>query len=74
MRTAECPDLVESIMAETIPMHARMIHARNKLGDLYQESQEYDIHHRVSLYPSIRYALRPLSDWLRPSMQSTEQV
>jgi hypothetical protein len=47
MRKARCPGLVESVLAETIPMHGRMIHGR-KNGRLFEESQAYDIHGRVS--------------------------
>ena len=28
-------------------MHGRMIHGRSKLGEIYEESQEYDVHGRV---------------------------
>ncbi|KAI9838594.1 MAG: Kynurenine 3-monooxygenase [Sarea resinae] len=46
MRNAGCPGLLDAVLGETIPMHGRMIHGRNKLGDLYEDSQEYDIHGR----------------------------
>lgn len=38
--------LLESVLAETIPMHARMIHGRKKGGETCQESQAYDAHGR----------------------------
>lgn len=43
---ADIPGLVPAIMAETIPMHGRMIHGQD--GDNFtEESQDYDIHGRV---------------------------
>jgi len=47
MRHAGLDGLVDEVLKETIPMHARMIHGRSKLGDLYEESQAYDVHGRV---------------------------
>ena len=47
MRHSQCEGLVEEILKETIPMHARMIHGRRKGGDIYHESQEYDANGRV---------------------------
>ncbi len=34
-------------MAATIPMRGRMIHGRRPGGELFEESQDYDIHGRV---------------------------
>lgn len=34
-------------MEETIPMRGRMIHGKDKSGELYEKSQDYDIHGRV---------------------------
>ena len=48
MRQAECDGLLEDVLRETIPMHARMIHGRRKNNDIYEESQEYDANGRVS--------------------------
>ena len=48
MREAKCDGLVEAVLEETIPMHGRMIHGKNKSGDIYEESQEYDVYGRVS--------------------------
>ncbi|KIW07081.1 hypothetical protein, variant [Verruconis gallopava] len=45
MRNAKCKGLVESVLADTIPMHGRMIHGI-KNGSLFEESQAYDIHGR----------------------------
>lgn len=55
MSHTQCEGLIDSVLAETIPMHGRMIHGRRKGGDLYQESQEYDVHHRVwrNVHPMI---------------------
>ena len=52
MRKANCPGLVDSILADTIPMHGRMIHGRKK-ESLFEESQAYDIHGRVSIFPEL---------------------
>ncbi|KAI9788018.1 MAG: kynurenine 3-monooxygenase, mitochondrial precursor [Candelina submexicana] len=46
MRHTQCKDLLEAVLEDTIPMHGRMIHGRDKAGHLYQESQEYDVHGR----------------------------
>ena len=46
MRSAGCDALLESVLAESIPMHARMIHGRRKTGEIYEESQAYDAHGR----------------------------
>ena len=51
MRHAEAGDLLNDILEETIPMHARMIHGRRKDGTLYEESQPYDAHGRVRCKP-----------------------
>jgi hypothetical protein len=48
MKAANRPDLIESVMAETIPMRGRMIHGKQASGELYEEGQDYDIHGRVS--------------------------
>ncbi|KAI9743558.1 MAG: kynurenine 3-monooxygenase, mitochondrial precursor [Claussenomyces sp. TS43310] len=47
MRSTGRPGLLESVMAETIPMRGRMIHGRDKFNELYEESQDYDIHGRT---------------------------
>lgn len=41
--------LLDHVLAATIPMRGRMIHARKAGGDLYEEAQDYDIHGRVSI-------------------------
>jgi len=50
MRNANCPGLLDAVLAETIPMHGRMIHGE-KNGKIFEESQAYDIHGRVSSFP-----------------------
>ena len=47
MRLARSDGLLENVLKETIPMHARMIHGRRKNGELFEESQKYDAHGRV---------------------------
>ncbi|KAI4166827.1 MAG: hypothetical protein LQ343_007728 [Gyalolechia ehrenbergii] len=42
MRLTHCEGLLDAMLAETIPMHGRMIHGRGKHGDLYEEPQSYD--------------------------------
>lgn len=49
MRHANAEGLLEDVLGETIPMHARMIHGRDKSGALSEESQRYDAHGRVHL-------------------------
>jgi len=46
LKYANVPGLVESVMAETIPMYGRMIHGVDD-GGFTEESQNYDIHGRV---------------------------
>lgn len=46
MRNAKCPGLLDTVLAETIPMYGRMVHGEKK-GKLFEESQSYDIHGRV---------------------------
>lgn len=38
--------LIDEIMKETIPMHGRMIHGKDKNGNFTQTSQIYDVHGR----------------------------
>ncbi|KAK5202066.1 kynurenine 3-monooxygenase-like protein [Cryomyces antarcticus] len=45
MKNANCPGLVEAVLEETIPMFGRMIHGA-KQGELFEESQSYDVHGR----------------------------
>ncbi|KAK3182485.1 kynurenine 3-monooxygenase, mitochondrial precursor [Lecanicillium sp. MT-2017a] len=49
MRQAGQPELLESVMAATVPMRGRMIHGRSKTGALYEQSQDYDVYGR-SIY------------------------
>ncbi|KAF3764654.1 FAD/NAD(P)-binding domain-containing protein [Cryphonectria parasitica EP155] len=39
--------LLDYVLAATIPMRGRMIHGRKADGDLYEESQDYDVHGRT---------------------------
>jgi kynurenine 3-monooxygenase len=52
LRKANVPGLIEAVLEETIPMHGRMIHGA-KQGEVYEESQNYDIHGRVPSVESI---------------------
>ncbi|KAF2436899.1 FAD/NAD(P)-binding domain-containing protein [Tothia fuscella] len=45
MRNAQVPGLIEAVLSDTIPMHGRMIHGQ-KNGQIFEESQAYDIHGR----------------------------
>jgi kynurenine 3-monooxygenase len=47
MRCSNRPGFVEAVLKETIPMHGRMIHGRGKNGELWEESQPYDVGGRV---------------------------
>jgi hypothetical protein len=48
MRNAGRPELLEHVMAATIPMRGRMIHGKRPNGELLEEPQDYDVHGRVS--------------------------
>lgn len=45
IKHAQRPGLLESVLAETIPMQGRMIHGERN-GKIFEESQAYDIHGR----------------------------
>ena len=60
MRQSQCEGLLDSVLKETIPMYARMIHGRRKGGEVYQESQKYDANGRVCLFHSNQASIRPL--------------
>lgn len=47
MKRTNRPGFIDAIMNETIPMCGRMIHRKNNLGNLTEESQAYDVHGRV---------------------------
>ena len=56
MRDSKCEGLLEDILGETIPMHARMIHGRRNTGEIYEESQAYDANGRfVFIYQDTKY-------------------
>ena len=46
MRNAGTPDLLDSVLADTVPMYGRMIHGLDSKGSLTEESQQYDVHGR----------------------------
>lgn len=41
-------DAIEAVLNDAIPMYGRMIHGRDSSGDLWEASQAYDVHGRVS--------------------------
>jgi kynurenine 3-monooxygenase len=47
MRNAGDPELLNYVMAATIPMRGRMIHGKGPNGDFFEHPQDYDIHGRV---------------------------
>ncbi|KAI5457954.1 hypothetical protein BGZ63DRAFT_392269 [Mariannaea sp. PMI_226] len=47
MRHSGQPDLLEHVMATTIPMRGRMIHGRRPNGALFEQSQDYDVKGRA---------------------------
>ncbi|KAB5584909.1 hypothetical protein GE09DRAFT_8061 [Coniochaeta sp. 2T2.1] len=47
MRNAGDPILLDHVMAATIPMRGRMIHGKQPNGELFEQSQDYDIHGRT---------------------------
>ena len=49
MRNAGQDGLLEDVLKETIRMDSRMIHGRRKNGDLFEESQAYDVNGQVWL-------------------------
>ncbi|KAM7207929.1 58d3c67e-d0f5-4bee-9d0c-65e06c15a9e6 [Naviculisporaceae sp. PSN 640] len=49
MRHAEQPKLIDHVTAVTLPMRGRMIHGQKPSGELYEASQDYDIHGRAIL-------------------------
>nr|OQO21944.1 hypothetical protein B0A51_12327 [Rachicladosporium sp. CCFEE 5018] len=44
MRHSGSSTLLDSVLADTIPMHGRMIHGKDRSGAFTEESQQYDIH------------------------------
>ena len=48
MRLAKCPGLIDSVLAETIPMYGRMIHGE-KNGEVFEQAQAYDVRGRVCI-------------------------
>ena len=46
MRCSGSEKLLEAVLAQTIPMHGRMIHDKDSNGNLTEETQLYDVHGR----------------------------
>jgi hypothetical protein len=66
MRNAGVAGLIDAVLADTIPMHGRMIHGR-KNGHLFGESQQYDIHGRVCQWPLYRDIMLTSTSSFEPS-------
>ncbi|RMD42190.1 hypothetical protein DV735_g2952, partial [Chaetothyriales sp. CBS 134920] len=49
LRSSGHPTLLDEVVQHTLPMHGRMIHSRNAVGTLTEESQLYDVHGRALL-------------------------
>jgi kynurenine 3-monooxygenase len=47
LRKTGLSDLADAVLADTFPMHGRMIHVR-KQGQYVRQAQAYDAHGRVS--------------------------
>jgi kynurenine 3-monooxygenase len=48
LKLAHRPNLLDSVLKQTIPMYGRMIHGEEG-GKLMEKSQAYDVHGRVCL-------------------------
>ncbi len=46
MRESGADGLLDSVLADTIPMYGRMVHGEDSKGSLTEESQLYDVHGR----------------------------
>jgi kynurenine 3-monooxygenase len=46
LRSAADDTLLNNLLAQTLPMHGRMIHTRSATGGLSQQTQLYDVHGR----------------------------
>lgn len=47
LRHAGRPELLDDVMAATIPMRGRMIHGRGPTGQVFEQAQDYDAKGRV---------------------------
>ena len=47
LRETGLSDLADAVLADTVPMHGRMIHVK-KHGEYVREAQQYDAHGRVN--------------------------
>lgn len=66
--------LLEKICSDTIPMVGRMIHGESSTGELYEKSQNYDIHNRVSITNPHRQQSSRAESHRRLYTLSTEEV
>ncbi|KAI9659717.1 MAG: kynurenine 3-monooxygenase, mitochondrial precursor [Alyxoria varia] len=46
IRSAQCPALLDAVLADALPMHGRMIHGLDSKGRFFEQSQKYDAHGR----------------------------
>jgi kynurenine 3-monooxygenase len=53
LRKTGLSDLADAVLAETFPMHGRMIHVR-KNGEYVRQPQIYDARGRVRTYSKLR--------------------
>jgi hypothetical protein len=51
MRESGCAELVKNVLDDSIPMYGRMVHGRDSNGELFEQSQQYDIYKRVRYLP-----------------------
>jgi kynurenine 3-monooxygenase len=61
--------ILQHVMSHTVAMRGRMIHGRLPNGELYEQSQDYDIQGRVRIRSSIQlfnHYLSRLKQWLTP--------
>lgn len=56
LRQTGLSDLTDAVLANTVPMHGRMIHVRKK-GEYIREAQQYDAHGRVSFSQKFNISL-----------------
>jgi len=54
LRQTGLSDLADAVLADTVPMHGRMIHVR-KNGEYVREAQQYDAHGRVSFATTVHH-------------------
>ena len=71
MRESGCAELVKNVLDDSIPMYGRMVHGRDSNGELFEQSQQYDIYKRVRYLPEA-YALhqQPTTRNMMPALPS----